>query len=85
MPSSIYAIFVQCKYCCDALLRRGPDASGSLTTDLQEGWKAHFLGYVLWTQGPNPTPQPIQEDKGNCLLWNGDIFNGHQVRMKKFN
>lgn len=67
-----------CKYCHDALLRRGQDVSGSSITKLQNGWKACFFGYVLWTQGPYPTPQPLQDEEGNCLLWNGDIFNVNQ-------
>lgn len=49
--------------------------------ELQNCWKAYFVGYVLWTQGPSPTLQPLQDGEGNCLLWNGDILNPNQVKI----
>ena len=38
-----------------------------------------FLAWTLWLQGENVTKQPVEDDYGNILLWNGDILDGHNV------
>lgn len=60
--------------------------------DLGDGMKAFFCGAVLWMQGPQLTPQPIETEQG-VLLYNGDIFDetwphdvsDTQVIMEKLN
>lgn len=42
--------------------------------DLGDGMNAFFCGAVLWMQGPQLTPQPVQNEHG-VLLYNGDIFD----------
>ncbi|XP_071500418.1 asparagine synthetase domain-containing protein 1-like [Diadema antillarum] len=37
-----------------------------------------FIGQVLHLRG-EPTPQPVSDDAGNILLWNGEIFGGIEV------
>ena len=44
---------------------------GDVTLDL--------VGSVL-NMRPPLTPQPISDDKGDLLLWNGEVFGGLQVR-----
>jgi asparagine synthetase B (glutamine-hydrolysing) len=53
------------------LLRRGPDYQGQLCVS---GLLA--IGSVLHIQGDHLCPQPVIDDKGNVLLWNGEIFGG---------
>lgn len=36
---------------------------------------ATFSGYTLWLQGQVPAQQPLIDNSGNILLWNGDIFS----------
>jgi len=43
---------------------------GDVTLDL--------MGSVL-NMRPPMTPQPISNDKGDLLLWNGEVFGGLQV------
>lgn len=38
------------------------------------GVSIEFYGAVLWMQGPQPTIQPVENDRG-ILLYNGDIFD----------
>jgi asparagine synthetase B (glutamine-hydrolysing) len=47
-------------------------------------WTVNFAGSVLWMQGLEPTTQPVKDDECNCLLWNGDVFNGLIVREQKY-
>ncbi|XP_072172747.1 asparagine synthetase domain-containing protein 1-like [Diadema setosum] len=37
-----------------------------------------FIGQVLHLRG-EPTAQPVSDDAGNILLWNGEIFGGIEV------
>lgn len=39
---------------------------------------------MLWTQGSSPVSQPLVDEDGNILLWNGDIFAGPLVSAKIF-
>ena len=43
---------------------------------LSDDWRAKFSGYTLWLQGNKPSKQPVVDEFGNILLWNGDIFEG---------
>ena len=41
-----------------------------------------FLGCTLHFQG-EITPQPLRDDGGNILLWNGEVYSGLMVRLCK--
>ncbi|KAH9642735.1 hypothetical protein HF086_010388, partial [Spodoptera exigua] len=53
---------------------RGPDDSNTLEIALDNDMTAFFYGAVLWMQGPELTPQPVETEKG-VFLYNGDIFD----------
>ncbi|PZC81189.1 hypothetical protein B5X24_HaOG213290 [Helicoverpa armigera] len=53
---------------------RGPDCVRSVEMSLGDGLTAFFCGAVLWMQGRELTPQPVENDQG-VLLYNGDIFD----------
>lgn len=59
------------------LERRGPNFSRNLTV---HGARYHclFSAYVLHMRGLL-TPQPLEDDAGNVLEWNGEIFSGLPV------
>ena len=68
------------------LRRRGPDCCKSVHKALHCA-KEHscqvnglFCGSVLHQRG-NLTPQPLEDEGGNVLLWNGEIFGGIEVRV----
>lgn len=57
---------------------RGPDISSSqiLAVNNSSSTTVHLSGYVLWTQGANPEPQPyIDLSETYYLLFNGDLYN----------
>lgn len=58
------------------ITRRGPDYSYSLEKKIGDDpmIESYFYGSVLWMQGPELTPQPIENESG-ILLFNGDIFD----------
>ena len=66
------------KECANSfIIRRGPDSlrkisihHGDVTLDL--------VGSVL-SMRPPLTPQPLGNDKGDLLLWNGEVFGGLTV------
>ncbi|XP_044585168.1 asparagine synthetase domain-containing protein 1, partial [Cotesia glomerata] len=60
----------------DNISKRGPDKLSSHYQILNEQLVGNFSAGVLWMQGPEPRVQPCVDDKGNILLWNGDIFSG---------
>ncbi|KAK7862938.1 hypothetical protein R5R35_004895 [Gryllus longicercus] len=57
---------------------RGPDGYSDCTVRFLS-WQINFWGSVLWMQGQMPELQPVKDEKGNVLLWNGDIFDGPWV------
>ncbi|XP_068602442.1 asparagine synthetase domain-containing protein 1 [Brachionichthys hirsutus] len=59
------------------LQRRGPDVSRSLAVS-GSGFRCLFSAHVLHMRGPL-TPQPLRDDAGNVLEWNGEIFGGLPV------
>lgn len=75
--------------CCSGLLKdslllvknRGPDGFSQSYTKLLN-WEFQFCGSILWMQGKYPMMQPVMDDDGNILLWNGDIFDGPLVPDK---
>lgn len=55
---------------------RGPDCihSTEVIVDAINNTRLYFCGSVLWMQGAEPTPQPVENERG-ILLYNGDIFD----------
>lgn len=60
------------------LASRGPDISQSIEHCLWSSVPALFAGFVLHLRG-SLTPQPITNEQGDVLLWNGEIFGGLEV------
>lgn len=60
------------------LEHRGPDKSQHHVFPLSRNSQGVMQGYVLHLRG-TLTPQPVTDDEGNSLLWNGEIFGGIQV------
>ena len=77
--------FFQFQECYEAFKNRGPDAYQELNEDISPYTILQFAGSVLWTQGSSPVPQPIVDEDGNILLWNGDIFAGPLVSGQMYN
>jgi len=67
------------------LERRGPDHTGTkeftITND-HETFCLTLIGTVLHLRG-SKTPQPLIDECGNVLLWNGEIFGGVEVMYVK--
>ncbi|KAK7483507.1 hypothetical protein BaRGS_00025306 [Batillaria attramentaria] len=57
---------------------RGPDISGNIQRCLWDAVPSLFAGFVLHLRG-NLTLQPVTNEQGDILLWNGEIFDGIQV------
>ncbi|XP_063617413.1 asparagine synthetase domain-containing protein CG17486 [Cydia splendana] len=53
---------------------RGPDCFNTSEINSDGGIRIIFCGAVLWMQGQELTPQPVESDVG-ILLYNGDIFD----------
>uniref|UniRef100_A0A1A8E1F4 Asparagine synthetase domain-containing protein 1 n=2 Tax=Nothobranchius kadleci TaxID=1051664 RepID=A0A1A8E1F4_NOTKA len=67
------------KTLCEYLQRRGPDSSRDITiTGAPSSYHCLFSAHVLHMRGPLTT-QPLQDDVGNVLMWNGEIFGGLPV------
>ncbi|XP_072468742.1 asparagine synthetase domain-containing protein 1 [Notamacropus eugenii] len=59
------------------LKRRGPNSSQQVLKN-DTDYHCLFSGHVLHLRGLL-TPQPIEDEKGNVFLWNGEIFSGIYV------
>nr|XP_046259294.1 asparagine synthetase domain-containing protein 1 [Scatophagus argus] len=59
------------------LKKRGPNLSQDLTVR-GPGYQCLFSAHVLHMRGLL-TPQPVQDNPGNVLVWNGEIFGGLPV------
>ena len=55
------------------LSRRGPDFTQENCLQCP-GFCLHMFSSVLWLQGDTMTEQPVLDQFGNILMWNGDIF-----------
>lgn len=65
------------------LQNRGPDAIHTHTIQIgneTDPIRISFVASVLFVRGTEPTPQPYGDEKGNLLLWNGEIFRGVDVQ-----
>ncbi len=59
------------------LKHRGPNSSRDITETIST-CSLQFSAHVLHMRGCL-TPQPLQDDHGNMLLWNGEVFGGLSV------
>ncbi|XP_073974872.1 asparagine synthetase domain-containing protein 1 isoform X2 [Rhodnius prolixus] len=55
---------------------RGPNSYNEIENNIGNGWNSLTLGSVLWTQGGRTSLQPIRNNSGSFLLWNGDVYHG---------
>ncbi|KAK7154461.1 hypothetical protein R3I94_007706 [Phoxinus phoxinus] len=58
---------------------RGPNCSRDITVTISD-CSLLFSAHVLHMRGCL-TPQPLQDDNGNMLLWNGEVFGGLRVEQ----
>lgn len=67
------------KHVCEKLKNRGPNSSQDITETLSNpNCSILFSAHVLHMRGCL-TPQPLQDENGNMLLWNGEVFGGLTV------
>ncbi|XP_077072519.1 asparagine synthetase domain-containing protein 1 [Siphateles boraxobius] len=59
---------------------RGPNCSRDITVTISD-CSLLFSAHVLHMRGCL-TPQPLQDDNGNMLLWNGEVFGGLSVERE---
>lgn len=59
---------------------RGPNCSRDITVTISD-CSLLFSAHVLHMRGCL-TPQPLQDDNGNMLLWNGEVFGGLRVEQE---
>ncbi|KAH9509730.1 Asparagine synthetase domain-containing protein 1 [Bulinus truncatus] len=64
------------------LKKRGPDSCIVHTLNLTDTCKGIMVGCVLHLRG-DLTPQPVTDGRNNALLWNGEIFDGIQVKSNE--
>jgi asparagine synthetase B (glutamine-hydrolysing) len=57
------------------LTRRGPTAQSEIKIEVGD-FSLIFYGAVLHIQGNDCVPQPVVDEDGNILLWNGEVFDG---------
>lgn len=65
------------KHVHENLKHRGPNSSRDFTETIST-CSLLFSAHVLHMRGCL-TPQPLQDDNGNMLLWNGEVFGGLSV------
>ncbi|KAF4086578.1 hypothetical protein AMELA_G00085130 [Ameiurus melas] len=67
----------------ERLRHRGPDRSQDVTKrSLDPDYSCLFSAHVLHMRG-SLTPQPLEDDDGNLLLWNGEVFGGLAVEPEE--
>lgn len=68
------------------LRKRGPcysqEIRKTIATNEGLGYHGLFSAHVLHMRGPL-TPQPAEDDGGNVLLWNGEVFAGLPVGQEE--
>lgn len=65
------------------LRRRGPNSSQDVTVTGRNPWyRCGLSAHVLHMRGLL-TPQPVQDDGANVLLWNGEVFGGLLVKPEE--
>ncbi|KAM9663944.1 asparagine synthetase domain-containing protein 1 [Trichechus inunguis] len=63
------------------LKQRGPNSSKQLLKS-DVNYQCLFSGHVLHLRGVL-TPQPVEDERGNVFLWNGEVFNGIMVEAEE--
>lgn len=63
------------------LKRRGPDSSKQLLRSTVN-YQCLFSGHVLHLRGLL-TAQPVEDERGNVFLWNGEVFSGIKVEAEE--
>lgn len=63
------------------LKHRGPNCSIDITKEISN-CSVLFSAHVLHMRGCL-TPQPLQDDTGNMLLWNGEVFGGLKIEQEE--
>ncbi|XP_004426783.1 PREDICTED: asparagine synthetase domain-containing protein 1 [Ceratotherium simum simum] len=63
------------------LKRRGPNSSKQLLKS-NINYQCLFSGHVLHLRGVL-TAQPVEDERGNVLLWNGEVFSGIKVEAEE--
>ncbi|KAJ8417542.1 hypothetical protein AAFF_G00223850 [Aldrovandia affinis] len=67
----------------ETLRRRGPCCSREITkTAADLSYCCRFSAHVLHMRG-QLTPQPVEDQGGNVLLWNGEVFGGLAVGQEE--
>ncbi|XP_029836712.2 asparagine synthetase domain-containing protein 1 [Ixodes scapularis] len=65
------------------LKRRGPDGCAAEEVKLEGDATLIFLASVLGLRGRKLTPQPVRDEPGNVLVWNGEVFGGLGVSERE--
>ncbi|XP_010958332.1 LOW QUALITY PROTEIN: asparagine synthetase domain-containing protein 1 [Camelus ferus] len=63
------------------LKRRGPNSSKQLLKS-NVNYECLFSGHVLHLRGVL-TAQPVEDERGNVFLWNGEVFSGIKVEAEE--
>ncbi|KAM6175143.1 asparagine synthetase domain-containing protein 1 [Erethizon dorsatum] len=63
------------------LKRRGPD-SGKQLLKSAVNYQCLFSGHVLHLRGVLTT-QPVEDERGNVFLWNGEVFGGVKIETEE--
>uniref|UniRef100_A0A8C3WF73 Asparagine synthetase domain-containing protein 1 n=1 Tax=Catagonus wagneri TaxID=51154 RepID=A0A8C3WF73_9CETA len=63
------------------LKRRGPNSSKQLLKS-NDHYHCLFSGHVLHLRGVL-TAQPVEDERGNVFLWNGEVFGGVKVAAEE--
>uniref|UniRef100_A0A2K6FMI7 Asparagine synthetase domain-containing protein 1 n=1 Tax=Propithecus coquereli TaxID=379532 RepID=A0A2K6FMI7_PROCO len=63
------------------LKRRGPSSSKQLLKS-DVNYQCLFSGHVLHLRGVL-TAQPLEDERGNVFLWNGEVFSGIKVEAEE--
>ncbi|XP_060478346.2 asparagine synthetase domain-containing protein 1 [Panthera onca] len=63
------------------LNRRGPNSSKQLLKS-DVSYQCLFSGHVLHLRGVL-TAQPVEDERGNVFLWNGEVFSGIKVEAEE--
>ena len=53
-------------------------------SDSSNGCTVHLAAFVLHLRGECIAKQPVEDSFGNILAWNGEIFEGLEVRKLSF-
>ncbi|XP_029081451.1 asparagine synthetase domain-containing protein 1 [Monodon monoceros] len=63
------------------LKRRGPNSSKQLLKS-NINYQCLFSGHVLHLRGVL-TAQPVEDERGNVFLWNGEVFSGIKIEAEE--